>query len=111
MPTLAKDGFPDKDMQYKWVRKAWDMTSMDGSEQFKLSERMIKLVRFFFFEKKKKKRFTSAFANFIRSQLEGLAFVVVSRTSSGRSFQVITILAQVQARHPFPQILTDIIIS
>jgi len=56
-------------------------------------------------------RFTSAFANFIRSRLEDLAFVVVSRTSSGRSFQAITILAQVQARHPFPQILTDIIIS
>jgi hypothetical protein len=107
--VLANDGFPDKDMQYKWARKAWDMTSMDASEQFKLSERIIKLVILFYFQKKK--RFTSAFANFIRSRLEDLAFVVVSRTSSGHSFQVITILAQVQARHPFPQISTDIIIS
>jgi hypothetical protein len=39
--VLASDGFPDKDMQYKWARKSWDMTSTGASEQFKLSERMI----------------------------------------------------------------------
>lgn len=44
--VLASDGFPNKDMQYKWASKAWDMTSKDASEQFELSERMMKLVRF-----------------------------------------------------------------
>jgi hypothetical protein len=43
--VLASDGFPNKDMQYKWARNAWDIASIDASEQFKLSERMIKLVR------------------------------------------------------------------
>jgi hypothetical protein len=42
--VLSKDGFPDKDFQYKWAREAWDQASRDASEQFKLSERMIKLV-------------------------------------------------------------------
>ena len=43
--VLANDGFPDKDMQFKWVKNAWDITSLDASEQFKLSECMIMLVR------------------------------------------------------------------
>lgn len=42
---LAKDSFPDKDAQYTWARNAWDITSKNESDQFKLSERMIKLVR------------------------------------------------------------------
>jgi len=73
--VLASDGFPNKDMQYKWARKAWDMTSTVASEQFKLSNVWSSWWDLLL-------RFTSAFANFIRSRLEDLAFVVVSRTSS-----------------------------
>lgn len=48
--VLSKDGFPDTDMQYKWARNAWDITSgsMDASAQYKLSERMIQLVSLLF---------------------------------------------------------------
>jgi hypothetical protein len=45
--VLSNDGFPDKEVQYAWAREAWDNSFKDTSEQFKLSERMIKLVRYY----------------------------------------------------------------
>ena len=82
---LSNDGFPDKELQYRWARDSWDVACRGASEQFKLSERMIKLVRFLLLF-----GFISSFANFFRLRLEDHAFAVISRTSSGRLFQVIS---------------------
>lgn len=103
--VLSNDGFPDKELQYAWAREAWFSTCREAQEQFKLSECMIKMVGFIVF------RLHLAVANFIRSRLEDHAFVVTSKTSSGRSFQVLTILTQVQAGLPFLQTSSDIFIS
>lgn len=43
---LSDDGFPDKESQYAWARKAWSLAGTDSQEQYKLSERMLKLVSF-----------------------------------------------------------------
>ena len=44
--VLSNDGFPDKEIQYTWVREAWNTSGRDSHEQYKLSERMMKLVSF-----------------------------------------------------------------
>jgi hypothetical protein len=42
---LSNDGFPDKELQYAWAREAWELACKDAGEEFKLSERMMTLVR------------------------------------------------------------------
>jgi hypothetical protein len=42
--VLSNNGFPDKELQYAWARKAWDWASVDALELYKISDRIMKLV-------------------------------------------------------------------
>ena len=103
---LSNDGFPDKEVQYSWARESWEICNRNTSEQFKLSERMVKLVKFISLV-----GFILSLTNFFRSRLEVPVFVVISRTSSGRSFQLSSNLVQVRAGVPFSLTLSVIFFS
>jgi hypothetical protein len=43
---FTNEAYPPQELQFKWIREAWRLASVDAEVQYELMDRMLRLVRF-----------------------------------------------------------------